>query len=1089
MFQIELIHNLSLLVAASLLSGFIGQQTDSPRRHALLQGLLFGAAAMLGILSPAVVMPGLILDGRSVVLSLCALFFGPLAAAVAGVMAIVCRLWVGGVGAHTGALVILASCAWGTFFHYQWVRRGIRPSAGRLLTLALIVHTTMLALLRWHLPPPYGIDVVTKSWFLIMTSYPVATVLVGRVLDERQQQIRNQRALADQSELLTATLYSIGDAVITTDTAARVGRMNGMAERLTSWTEAAAVGRPLAEVLQLVDARTAVPADCPATTALARASRVERQGGILLINGLGRKIPISYTAAPIRDEAGRASGAVVVFRDKTHEIERERQLAERTEELALAQRVAGFGSWSFNPATGHCEWSAEMFVIWGRDPAAGAPNFPELAPMVAPGEMARIESAIDRAMESAEEGGLQFRILRPDGEIRHVECKARVERDDTGRVVRLYGTMQDITDSVRGMESLQANTELLRMAGQMAQLGGWLIDLTTGVLRWSDEVRAIHELGEEFVTTPQRALEFYPPEWRPIIAEAFWRCARNGTPYDLELELITARGRRLWVRTNGMGLRDSTGRITRVVGTLQDIDARKRQELQFTAVTNRLQGFLHYSPLLISEIDLDGRYLIANRATCEFLGQTPDKVIGTRMSDHLPAETLRILQERIDRIRRDGIPVIAEDVLPTPEGELRHFNTVLFPLYDANGQLSSIGGVSQDVTAAHHAAAERAAMEERLQQAQKMEAVGRLAGGVAHDFNNMLGVILGYADLALESSPAGSGLHEAIEEIRRAASRSAELTQQLLAFARRQTINPQLIELNGAVEKGIRMLRRLIGENIALEWRPLPSPCRVMLDPAQFDQILTNLTVNARDAMPNGGRLIVATSHQTLSEADAAARPGTQPGEFAVLTVTDTGVGMDAETLEHIFEPFFSTKGTGGTGLGLATVHGIANQNGGFVTVDSRPGVGSTFHVYFPLAGNEPVPATSAGVIAPPPPGTGTILVVEDEPALLELARTLLERLGYVVLATTDPAEGLRLAKEHPHTIQLLMSDLVMPGMSGLDLWRAVQAVRPGIRALFVSGYSADVLGAGDLAASDVHFLQKPYSLKELGARVREALG
>ncbi len=398
-------------------------------------------------------------------------------------------------------------------------------------------------------------------------------------------------------------------------------------------------------------------------------------------------------------------------------------------------------------------------------------------------------------------------------------------------------------------------------------------------------------------------------------------------------------------------------------------------------------------------------------------------------------------------------------------------------------------GTLYDITERVQAERRHARLEEQLRLSQKMEAVGRLAGGVAHDFNNMLGVILGHAEFALAALDPRSPLVADLAEIRRAAERSADLTRQLLAFARKQTIAPVALELNQAVASALKMLRRLLGEDIDLAWAPGADAGAVLMDPTQLDQILANLCLNARDAIEGAGRIAIQTGRRVLDDAASAALPGTAPGAYAVLRVQDSGRGMDEATLARLFEPFFTTKVLGrGTGLGLSTVHGIVTQNHGHIGVTSAPGQGTIFEILLPAAGPAEQAAGAAPVRPAPERGRETILLVEDEPAILRVGQRMLERLGYTVVPAATPGEALELARRHPGEIDLLMTDVVMPEMNGRDLARNLQSLFPGLRRLFMSGYTADVIAHHGVLGEGVHFLQKPFSQAELAARVRAAL-
>jgi PAS domain S-box-containing protein len=430
---------------------------------------------------------------------------------------------------------------------------------------------------------------------------------------------------------------------------------------------------------------------------------------------------------------------------------------------------------------------------------------------------------------------------------------------------------------------------------------------------------------------------------------------------------------------------------------------------------------------------------------------------------------------------RDGL--VHEATTQTPQsGVMRNYRIVSSPIRNATGEVTAAIEMIEDIT-------EKLSLEAQFQQAQKMEVVGRLAGGVAHDFNNMLGVILGHAELALQQVDPAQPLHGDLLEIRKAAQRSADLTRQLLAFARKQTVAPRVLDLNETVEGMLHMLRRLIGEDLDLVWLPGAGVWPVKVDPSQIDQILANLCVNARDALAGGGKITIETSQVTFDAAYCAKHAECVPGPYVLLAVSDDGCGMSRETLAHLFEPFFTTKGLGvGTGLGLATVYGIVKQNNGFIYVYSEPDRGTTFKIYLPRHVGKTEKLQAEGPTDEAGRGYETVLLVEDEPAILNLGRVMLERLGYQVLAAGRPGEAIRLAEEHTGQIHLLMTDVVMPEMNGRDLAKNLLSLYPDLKRLFMSGYTANVIAHHGVLDQGVHFIQKPFSLKELTAKVREAL-
>ena len=421
------------------------------------------------------------------------------------------------------------------------------------------------------------------------------------------------------------------------------------------------------------------------------------------------------------------------------------------------------------------------------------------------------------------------------------------------------------------------------------------------------------------------------------------------------------------------------------------------------------------------------------------------------------------------------------------DGASRFEEITVYPLV-ANGIEGAVIRVD-DVTERVRAEEEQQSLQAQLTQAQKMEAVGRLAGGVAHDFNNMLSVILGHADLALADVGSEHSVSVDLLEIQKAAERSTDLARQLLAFARKQTVTPKVLDLNETVEGMLKMLRRLIGEDIDLSWRPRSGLWLTKVDPSQIDQVLANLCVNARDAISGVGKVTIQTQNVAFDDEHGASHAGVIPGQYVRLTVSDDGAGMDEEIQEKIFEPFFTTKGAGqGTGLGLATVYGIVKQNDGFLYVDSRPGRGATFTIYLPRHQGCKTETRPDSLATQAPGGNETILLVEDESAILDMTTTLLEQLGYTVLAASSPGAAIHRAETHPGPIHLLLTDVVMPEMNGQDLAERLGAILPEMKRLFMSGYTADVVARHGLLDQGLDFIQKPFSRQDLAAKLRELL-
>ncbi len=484
-------------------------------------------------------------------------------------------------------------------------------------------------------------------------------------------------------------------------------------------------------------------------------------------------------------------------------------------------------------------------------------------------------------------------------------------------------------------------------------------------------------------------------------------------------------------------------------------------------------------------LDMDLVFTYINPACLAMTGYTPEEWIGSRLQDHCDEANFQIMAENVAKGLDSGpdFPgVIFEAEMIKKNGEPLPVEIHGKVIFNATGQPVMLQGVTRDIS-------ERKKLQNQLIHAQKMESIGRLAGGVAHDFNNMLSVILGYAELALDRVFPDDPLHKDIREIESAGRRASEVTRQLLAFARRQTIDPRVLDLNETVESMLRMLRRLIGEDIDLVWHPGPGRWTVHMDPVQVDQVLVNLCVNAKDAIDGVGKITIETDCKSFDAEYCADHAEALGGDFVMLAVTDNGCGMDAETLANIYEPFFTTKGVGkGTGLGLPTVYGIVKQNNGFINVYSEPGAGTSFRLYFPrhMAAPETPKAVKTDEI--PKGGGETVLVVEDDETILAMARKMLERLGYQVLTAAGPARAEDLAASHGKTIDLLMTDVIMPEMNGRDLSENLKTRNPNLNVLFMSGYTANVIAHHGVLEDGVVFIQKPFSRKELATKVRQAL-
>jgi two-component system cell cycle sensor histidine kinase/response regulator CckA len=523
----------------------------------------------------------------------------------------------------------------------------------------------------------------------------------------------------------------------------------------------------------------------------------------------------------------------------------------------------------------------------------------------------------------------------------------------------------------------------------------------------------------------------------------------------------------------------------RLAVAFENITERKKAEQSLKESQELLSLFISRSPIFayIKQCtQTESRVLHASENYIQMIGIRGSQMVGKTMFELFPPEFAA-------KITADDWAVVSKGKVLHLEEELggRSYDTIKFPI--TQGGQTMLAGYTIDRTERKEAEAKRLALEAQLQQAMKMEAVGRLAGGVAHDFNNLLTGIVGNAELALLLHHPSEPLAEALKEILKAAGSATELTRQLLAFSRKQPIVPRLVNLNDLVDSVQKMLIRVIGEDIRLVTTLEPDLWAVMVDPGQFEQILANLAVNARDAMPDGGQLTLTTANLPAGSPACSGRAGAITGDQVLLAVRDTGHGMTSEVKARLFEPFFTTKGLGkGTGLGLATSYGAVTQMGGCIEVDSQVGQGSTFSIRLPRAVGAAVALPQANPASQMPGGTETILVAEDEERIRELVLVILRRLGYKVLAAADGQEALALAEAYPQPIHLLLTDVVMPKMNGQELARRFTPLHPESRILFTSGYAEDSIVHHGVVEAGLSFLAKPYLPQTLAKKVREVL-
>jgi PAS domain S-box-containing protein len=574
-------------------------------------------------------------------------------------------------------------------------------------------------------------------------------------------------------------------------------------------------------------------------------------------------------------------------------------------------------------------------------------------------------------------------------------------------------------------------------------------------------------------------MELYPDFIKHPLYSAFQRCMNERKSQYFETELDNPDGTSAWYAFSIQPIPEGIFVLS------SDIGDRKKAE----AENDRLVSAIEQSSEIVMIFDAEGHIQYVNHAFEVITGYSKEEVLGQYAPAVISGTQDESFYQNLINTIRSGKQWRGHYISRKKDGSLYTEEAIVWPLFNDSGAIISFVSVKRDITEYQNLQAEKEKLQSQLLQSQKLESIGRLAGGVAHDFNNMLSVILGHAQMSLDTISPSHPLFNALQEINKAASRSAELTNQLLAFARKQTISPKVLNLNDAVGGLLNMMQRIVHEGIHLAWMPGYKVWSVKIDPSQINQVLANLVINARDAIRTNGRITIETGNAAFDTSYCADHPDCVPGEYVLLALSDDGCGMNKDILEHIFEPFFTTKASGeGTGLGLATVYGIVKQNEGFINVYSEPGRGSTFKIYLPRYQGQECTEEEEAQTEPAKSRGETVLLVEDEPAVKILAKLMLEKLGYGVVSAVTPSEALRLVESHNGNIHLMIVDVVMPEMTGRELSERILGLRPSLKVLFMSGYTANVIAHHGILDKNVHFIQKPFSSKELAVKVREAL-
>ena len=770
------------------------------------------------------------------------------------------------------------------------------------------------------------------------------------------------------------------------------------------------------------------------------------------------------------------------YRDITERKQAEEALRLSRDLLEEAQAIAHVGSWTsgLGPAEG-IAWSRECYRIFGVTEGT-AMTVESFFACIHPEDRERVARASSDTSEHDAPYDLEHRVQRPDGAVVWVHERAIVERDATGRSMRLHGTVQDVTDRHQVVEALQDSELRYRRIVENTSEGIWTYD-AQGITTFMNG-RLASLLGYTVAEAVGQPIYAFLPESGRRAAEARLERRQNGVAERVDTVLLRKDSTELWASIQTNPLFDAQACFEGGLALVTDFSAQRHAD----ETRARLAAIVESSEDAILSATLEGTITSWNRGA-ELLLQYPAAEI-TGKSLLLLVSPAMVDNERsmFESAARGEAVVPYESERRRKDGSTVDVALTVSPVRDASGMVIGISEIVRDLTVRRQTEATLRRTEEQFRQAQKMEAVGRLAGGVAHDFNNLLSVVLSYSSFALERLSAGDPLRSDVEQIEIAGNRATELTRQLLAFSRQQVLQPRVLDLSQIIAGMKLMLGRLLGEDIELTILTGPALGRVLADQGQLEQVVMNLAVNARDAMPDGGRITIETVNVQLDTPYVGSHLGVAPGDYVMLAISDTGVGMDESTRARIFEPFFTTKAHGkGTGLGLSTVFGIVEQSGGHLGVYSEPGRGCTFKVYLPRT-DRLAPVPSLGGAPADLRGTETILLVEDEAQVRAAACAILRRKGYNVLETSNGGEAFLLSQEFGAKIHLLLTDVVMPRMSGRKLSERLVLERPEMKVLFVSGYTDDAIVHHGVLDAGVAFLQKPFTPDSLLRKVRDVL-
>lgn len=886
----------------------------------------------------------------------------------------------------------------------------------------------------------------------------------GGVLSARQ-------ALEESEALQRALFDSALDSIICTDGEARIIEFNAAAERTFRVSRSVALGQDLADVTLPPALRDQyrrelfVSNSSPGFDVMG--NRLEAVGR----RSDGHEFPAEFTVTKI-PIAGKS-----LFTVQVRDITTRKRAEEAVVWLAAIVESSQDAIYGGDLDGKLSSWNkgAELMYGYTADEAIGQ----NVSFLVPPGRHDELQLFSDKLNNGLRTHTYETVRVAKDGRLLDVSVSISAVLDSAGNRIGVSAIARDITAQKRAEEALRKANETSVYASPIPIVAA---DARRLITIWNPAAEKLFGWSEEdLIGKPNPSI---PPDEELTTVALHNRLLAGETITGVEVQRRKWDGSLVSISLSAAPLWDENRQVRGIIGFLTDITERKCVEEALRKAEEKYRGIFENSVEGIYQTTPDGKYIAANPALARMLGfDSPEELVSARNDvEHQEYVNPDLRSTFVRSIEQHGVVHNFEYQVYRKDGKIIWVSESAHAVRNVVGQILHFEGTVQDIT-------ERRELEQQLRQMQKIEAIGRLAGGVAHDFNNILMAISSYSELLARKIPKDDPSQRYPEEILRATNRGSSLTQGLLAFSRKQVVSPKVVELNGLIAQQIEMLKRLIPEDIELKFVPSGASVHVRIDVSQMEQVVMNLVINARDAMPNGGEIIIETGNADLDQRDREALNSPGPGRFVMLAVSDNGCGMDAETKAHIFEPFFTTKEQGkGTGLGLATVFGIVNQSSGCIFVHSEPGHGTTFKIYLPHIANEMESQDISVLGAVDVSGDETILLVEDQEAVREAAAEYLAVNGYTVLTASRGSEALKIAQQRKEPIHILLTDVVMPQMSGRELAERLTLIHPETKVIFISGYSNNLLSNQQVLDPKHQLLQKPFRLESLGQLIREAL-